>query len=104
VYDEGNSTRPATDEELEEYIGIVRCASADCKEEMETLQVESAMVVQPSGLFSSIVHSSVVAVAAVATPTGFVGLEAEESVVASAGSGLGSVVSAQLPQATAFGT
>jgi chitinase len=103
VYDEGNSTRPATDEELEEYIGIVRCASADCKEEMETLQVESAMVVQPSGLFSSIVHSSVVAVAAVATPTGFVGLEAEESVVGSAGSGLGSTVSAQLPQATAFG-
>lgn len=47
VFDDGNTTRPVADDELESVLGIVRCSSADCREEMEALEVESAPVFQP---------------------------------------------------------
>jgi chitinase len=45
VYDNGNSTRPLTDNELEE-VGIIRCSSADCHDEMQALGIETAIVEQ----------------------------------------------------------
>ena len=47
VFDEGNTTRSITDVELQEELGILRCGSADCHEEMETLGIDTAVVVQP---------------------------------------------------------
>ncbi|KAI0888397.1 glycosyl hydrolases family 18-domain-containing protein [Annulohypoxylon maeteangense] len=47
VFDDGNSTRRVTDEELREDLGILRCSSADCQEEMKVLGIETARVVQP---------------------------------------------------------
>jgi chitinase len=46
VYTDGNSTRRLTDEELEE-VGILRCSSSDCHEEMQALGIETAAVAQP---------------------------------------------------------
>jgi chitinase len=48
VYNDGNCTRRLTDAELEEKLGILRCSSTDCKEEMQALGIETAMVVQPT--------------------------------------------------------
>ncbi|KAI2464656.1 glycosyl hydrolases family 18-domain-containing protein [Annulohypoxylon bovei var. microspora] len=47
VVDEGNSTRRVTDEELRGELGILRCNSADCHEEMQVLDIDTALVVQP---------------------------------------------------------
>lgn len=47
VYDDGNSTRRLTDKELEEEMGILRCSSANCEEEMQALGIETAVVTQP---------------------------------------------------------
>ncbi|TGJ83730.1 hypothetical protein E0Z10_g5022 [Xylaria hypoxylon] len=46
VYDDGNSTRRVTEDELVRDLGILRCNSADCHEEMQQLGIESAPVVR----------------------------------------------------------
>ncbi|CZS97834.1 uncharacterized protein RCO7_00033 [Rhynchosporium graminicola] len=40
--DEGNSTRKATDQELFEGLGFLRCENGDCRGELEELGIESA--------------------------------------------------------------
>jgi len=47
VFDEGSTTRRVMDAELQEELGILRCSSADCHEEMEALGINTAVVVQP---------------------------------------------------------
>ncbi len=44
VFDDGNSTRRVTKDELVRYLGILRCESADCHEEMQELGIKSAPV------------------------------------------------------------
>ncbi|KAI1203503.1 hypothetical protein F5X97DRAFT_330179 [Nemania serpens] len=63
VFDDGNSTRRVTKNELVEDLGIIRCDSADCHEEMQDLGIESALVVQPP----ETAHGSVPTTAASAT-------------------------------------
>ncbi|KAI0904346.1 hypothetical protein F4823DRAFT_634502 [Ustulina deusta] len=46
VFDDGNSTRRVTKDELVRYLGILRCESADCHEEMQELGIKSAPVVE----------------------------------------------------------
>ena len=48
VYSDGNSSRPVTEEELNQVLGIERCSSGDCEKEMHKLGVETAVVVEPS--------------------------------------------------------
>ncbi|KAI9730799.1 MAG: hypothetical protein M1818_008079 [Claussenomyces sp. TS43310] len=45
VFDEGNTTRRVTDAELQENLGILRCSSADCHDEMDGLGIATALVV-----------------------------------------------------------
>jgi chitinase len=46
VWDDGNSTRRVTEDELARDLGILRCSSADCHKEMQELGIESARIVQ----------------------------------------------------------
>ncbi|KAI0537757.1 hypothetical protein GGR58DRAFT_501952 [Xylaria digitata] len=46
VFDDGNSTRRVTEDELVRYLGFLRCNSADCHEEMHELGIKSAPVVE----------------------------------------------------------
>jgi len=48
VFDDGNSTRKATDEELRDQYGFIRCSDDSCSKEMEDLGIESAVHVAPS--------------------------------------------------------
>ncbi|KAI1734037.1 glycosyl hydrolases family 18-domain-containing protein [Xylaria scruposa] len=48
VFDDGNTTRRATADELVRDMGILRCNSADCHEEMQELEIDSALIVQSS--------------------------------------------------------
>ncbi|SMR58009.1 unnamed protein product [Zymoseptoria tritici ST99CH_3D1] len=45
IFNDGNSTRLLTNDELED-IGILKCASADCQAEMQDLGIESAAIMQ----------------------------------------------------------
>ncbi|SMR55633.1 unnamed protein product [Zymoseptoria tritici ST99CH_1E4] len=45
IFNDGNSSRRATNEELR-AIGIVKCSSSDCGAEMQELGIESAAIVQ----------------------------------------------------------
>lgn len=47
VYDDGNSTRRPTEEELEAHFGLRKCATSDCAAEMEELGLASARVMAP---------------------------------------------------------
>ncbi|KJY00280.1 hypothetical protein TI39_contig337g00010 [Zymoseptoria brevis] len=47
VFNDGSSSRPLTSEELKD-IGILQCKSADCKNEMKDLGIESVAVEWPS--------------------------------------------------------
>ncbi|KAH8160820.1 hypothetical protein CIB48_g7423, partial [Xylaria polymorpha] len=59
LLDDGNSTRHATKDELMEDLGILRCDSADCHEEMQELGIESALVVEPQGTAHRLVPTAV---------------------------------------------
>lgn len=47
VINDGNSTRLLSSDELKN-LGILKCASADCRAEMSALGIESAAIVQPT--------------------------------------------------------
>lgn len=47
VFNEGNSTRKATDEELANEFGFVRCADEECSRELEELGIQSAVTISP---------------------------------------------------------
>jgi len=47
VVNEGNSTRKATDEELLEHFGYLRCSDKDCSAEKEALGMESVIIRGP---------------------------------------------------------
>lgn len=48
VVNEGNSTRLATDEEIEMELGYTRCKSGECKEELEFLRQQQAQAGMPT--------------------------------------------------------
>ncbi|KAH9206557.1 hypothetical protein DL95DRAFT_375269 [Leptodontidium sp. 2 PMI_412] len=48
VFNDGNRTRRLTDIELQEKLGILRCSTPNCNEEMRALGIETAIVVQPT--------------------------------------------------------
>ncbi|KAL8788604.1 MAG: hypothetical protein Q9195_007199 [Heterodermia aff. obscurata] len=45
VFDDGNSTRKATEQELFEEFNFIRCKDEDCSSEREALGIESAIIV-----------------------------------------------------------
>lgn len=96
VYNDGNTTRRLTDAELRE-IGILRCASAHCREEMQALGIETARVVQPEATTNApaptVVASTTQSTIETATAVG----------VASAGSGAGGVAGGMFAQPRATG-
>lgn len=62
VVNEGNSTRLATDEEIETELGYTRCKSGDCIEEFEVLRQQQAQANVPT-----VVHDSQPAMETVVT-------------------------------------
>jgi chitinase len=97
VVDQGNSTRAATDEELERELGILRCASADCRDEMVAFGIESAVVVVPSSLPYGASSAAVTAVAS--TTTVIESVVTSGVMTPSAGSGVDGLVN-QRPRQT----
>lgn len=70
VVNEGNSTRLATDEEIELELGYTRCKSGDCKEELEILRQQQAQASMPTVLLDSQpAVETVVTAVATALPT-----------------------------------
>lgn len=50
VVDEGNSTRLASDEEIETELGYTKCKRADCAEELDTLRQQQARAGAPTAI------------------------------------------------------
>lgn len=104
--DDGNSTRLATDEELQEQLGYVRCKTPDCSEEMDELrlmQADAAMATATTGPATDLVLA---VVTATATREGALttGLEATRpTLVAYAGTQQTSTGSGPLPLQTEGG-
>jgi chitinase len=69
IVNEGNSTRKATDEELLERFGYLRCADGDCAAEREALGLESAVIRGPLRTSVPDVVAETTAVAVTASPT-----------------------------------
>jgi len=82
AFNDGNRTRRLTDAELQEKLGILRCSSADCKEEMRALGIETAIVVQPTATAPAQMTASTTQLATEA----FITLAGGASAGASAGS------------------
>lgn len=73
VYNDGNRSRRLTDAELQEKLGILRCSSPDCKEEMHEMGIETAIIVQPTATAPSaqtVASTTRVVAGMFATPTG----------------------------------
>ncbi|KAI1501196.1 hypothetical protein F5X99DRAFT_409340 [Biscogniauxia marginata] len=75
VFNDGSCTRRATDVELEEVLGILRCSSADCHEEIQALGIDTALVMQPEATASPQVQTAIasttqLAIGVVAAPVG----------------------------------
>ncbi|KAI1115462.1 glycoside hydrolase [Nemania sp. NC0429] len=77
VVDEGNSTRLATDEEIEMDLGYTRCKSGNCEEELEILRQQQAQANMPTILPS--LQQPVVKAVVTATPTGVAEVMTAES-------------------------
>ncbi|KAJ0383092.1 hypothetical protein COL922a_011197 [Colletotrichum nupharicola] len=65
--DEGNSTRKATDRELLDHLGFVRCENGDCEAELGDLGVKSLPFINPSSTVPTEVAAYATAVDALPT-------------------------------------
>ncbi|KAJ0274231.1 hypothetical protein CBS470a_011878 [Colletotrichum nupharicola] len=65
--DEGNSTRKATDRELLDHLGFVRCENGDCEAELGDLGIKSLPFINPSSTVPTEVAAYATAVDALPT-------------------------------------
>lgn len=104
--DDGNSTRLATDEELQEKLGYVRCKTPDCAEEMDELrlmQADAAMATAMTGAATDLVPAAATATATLVEAS-TTGLEATRpTLVAYEGTQQTSTESGPLPLQTEDG-